>query len=162
MLALMKIVLTSSLLCMSPICLTASGNAPEFALNIYHLDESVSQIKISSLPVISFEGDNVIVESPNLNMTIPVNEINYMEYKDLSGESSIGTIDLVPVSFVGKNILLNFPDGNNEVKIYDIAGREMISVNYHEPGAQVLSLSDLTSGIYVVCINSKVFKIALR
>jgi hypothetical protein len=107
-----------------------------------------------------FNLSQLIIKSDNQTIEIPYDQISYFTYSE-NEESSISD---VLIGGENKNELWLFsePLTTENFTVYTIDGQKIFMNLYQKDGMQILNLASLASGIYIIKVNNKSYKITKR
>ena len=121
---------------------------------LYIVTSETSTYAVSQLKKITFSNGNVVVEKTDgTSTTTPMASISRMYFGALS--TAIQDVNMDGNNFDGKNIIMAT---SGRVRIFRASG-QMVSDGNYEPG-QAVSIENLPTGVYVVEIGGKSFKVA--
>lgn len=118
-------------------------------------------IKLSDKPKMSFDGENMLLESAIVSKTLKRKDIAKIKVDDYSsGTEMIFDTTKNPVwNFVSKDMIIakGLQPGQS-VDIYNISGNLILRKYADADGNAELSVSDLNSGIYLIKSKNSSFK----
>lgn len=141
------------------IALSAKAQNKE-VLNVWMTDGTKSSVLLDYHPTVVFNLSQLIIKSDNQTIEIPYDQISYFTYSE-NEESSI--TDVV-IGGGNKNELWLFsePLTTENFTVYTIDGQKIFMNLYKKGGLQILNLASLASGIYIIKVNNKSYKITKR
>lgn len=141
------------------IALSAKAQNKE-VLNVWMTDGTKSSVLLDYHPTVVLNLSQLIIKSDNQTIEIPYDQISYFTYSE-NEESSISD---VLIGGENKNELWLFsePLTTENFTVYTIDGQKIFMNLYQKDGMQILNLASLASGIYIIKVNNKSYKITKR
>ncbi len=141
------------------IALSAKAQNKE-VLNVWMTDGTKSSVLLDYHPTVIFNLSQLIIKSNNQTIEIPYDQISYFTYSE-NEESSISD---VVIGGENKNELWLFSETltTENFTVYTIDGQKIFMNLYQKDGMQILNLASLASGIYIIKVNNKSYKITKR
>lgn len=141
------------------IALSAKAQNKE-VLNVWMTDGTKSSVLLDYHPTVVFNLSQLIIKSDNQTIEIPYDQISYFTYSE-NEESSISDVE---IGGENKNELWLFsePLTTDNFTVYTIDGQKIFLNLYQKGGMQILNLASLASGIYIIKVNNKSYKITKR
>ena len=145
------------------------ADSTSIALRLHFNDGSVVTYLLSRRPRVTFSDGNIIITTNSIEATYPTSDIAKLTYRyqeDSEEEDEESGIDNILVDETSFNIkggvimLSGFTEGST-ARVYTIGGLMVQSVQM-ESGSCSIPLSSLPSGVYVISVNGKSFKIAKK
>ncbi len=128
-------------------------------LVLWHADGTQTRIALYKKPQITFQGENVNIISPVLNLQYPSTNVLKFTYEGKPSSVDIPKNDAY-YHQEGECIVFDKSITSNEVALYTSSGTR-IPIQIHETGRGLsLSLSNIPSGIYLLSIEGKTIKFA--
>lgn len=121
---------------------------------------STTSVEISKISAITFQGNVMLVATPDGQMTLPTDDINQISFElSMSGVDNINESLSENLSITNDRgvISVNAADGSAiSLNIFDIKGQCCMSVR--GDGAVTADTSVLPKGIYIIKVNDKIVK----
>lgn len=119
-------------------------------------------VELGNLKRITFSGTTVNVEQTNGTVSsASMGEINRIYFGDFTAIDDVRPQNRELVTYVTReDIAINSPAGT-AVTIFDVIGAQVISIRLRSEG-EVISISQLPKGIYIVKANDRTAKILRR
>lgn len=131
-------------------------------------DTSTVYLPLEDEPKITFHvGDNwniyeyMTIESNDEQLTVWLPEQDKLEVREVSGVDVIADDDNSEMSIVGKEIIVETAISNIPYFIANING-QIIAAGELPIGLSSISLSSYQSGIYIITIDKKSFKVHIK
>lgn len=115
-------------------------------------------IMLSDDLVISFDGDEMLAQSSNVDLRFSLDEVSGWNYIEPLSVGAPG-IDTVSVNRDGRVVTL--APVKSGVNVYTLSGRAVMSVGTAD-GVAVADLSELGAGGYILCVDGVSIKMILR
>lgn len=127
-------------------------------LVLHHRDGTITDIQLYTEPSVKFSEEKIIVTSPVLNMEYPVHDILRFTYKDRDTGILSPKIDQCFTREQDRLVFHNVKS-MSDINIFTPRGVRQ-QVDFTQLGTDImLFLSDIPSGIYLISVNGKSFKI---
>ncbi len=135
------------------------------ALVVALKDYSKVEFCLSESPRVKFDTDKIIVSSKTLSGEYPISTVRSVYF---------AKIDATSIKQIEKNTLRIIYDGHSvytikgldrddEVRVYDMSGRQIVMVSSKNKEAVVVSLQDNSKGVYIINVGGKhSFKVVKR
>lgn len=133
-----------------------SGNAL-----LVQMKSGESQVfMLASEPVITFDGGDCIVKSVDFGATYAMSEIDFAKivYADPASVDEIQAALVVDLSNP-ECVVIKGMAANGAVRLFDLSGVEVRRTSADDCGEASLSLSGLSSGVYIVNTKETTFKL---
>ena len=139
----------------------ASGSS---ALTIHVTDGSKVTFLLSERPAVTFSDGYLLITSDDADASYPLSDVIKFTFGDIDDEDT--GIDSLPVDettfgYDGGAIVVTGLNSGSTAKVYTIGGMMVHSESISD-GSWTYSLSSLSSGIYIININGKSFKISKK
>lgn len=129
------------------------------SLTIWNRDNSaIKVINLKDEPLITISEESMQITTPELVLSYGIKEVHKFTYSDF--ETGISN-KLSPVDFYqeGLRIVLHNVRSKNGIALYGVNGMS-IPINVEQQGDKyVISLDDLSSGVYLLNVDGKTTKI---
>lgn len=136
--------------------LTASAQTQ--VLVLHHKDNTTTDVELYTKPKITFEGDNMLINSSVLNMELKVGDVVRFSYKEKSTNIEHPKTDATYTQQNGLIIFNGIQDAG-KIAVYKSDGTR-IPVRFSNYSGQLgFPLSSLPTGVYILSINGKTAKI---
>lgn len=132
-------------------------------LEVYLYDGSVTTLRLSDNPEITFADADVTFLGNNIDLTVPFAQIQGMKYHDgvnLSVNPARQSDSTIRV--IGKSLHINNSAAAASLSVYSLSGRLLKRLAAIPEGSTVISLSDLPAGIYIVNLNNQSLTVKLH
>ena len=143
------------------ICLGTTAQANSMQFSIYTLDGNVSTYKLDDNPKIDVKEDHLIIFNNSIEVSFDFSNLQKLVYNsEVTGIESIHSIEDQPVLLLEGNYIKISPlQKEAQISIYDTKGMQIetkcLDANQHH----VISISDLTQGLYIITLNKTTYKI---
>lgn len=148
--------------------LVANSQESKKVLVLLKNDASTVYLPLEDEPKITFHvGDNwniyehMTIESNDEQLTVWLPEQDKLEVREVSGVNVIADDDNSEMSIVGKEIIVEAVIANIPYSIANING-QIIASGELPIGLSTISLSSYQSGIYIITIDKKSFKVHIK
>ena len=112
-------------------------------------------LSLDTNPVITFDGEYLMVSNNLTSFTFPLAEIE--EYR-VSEASGVREIRILPYLSDGEIIIKDLPQGT-KAYIYSLDGKVIKNMETNNIGTVCLKLSDLPKGTYIISAGKTKFKL---
>lgn len=147
-----KSVILFLLMLLSQVCLA------EDELTVFHKDGNKTVFALSTTPVITFSGEDMMVKSNILEITIPIEYVDY--YTVNSSETGIENINKSDgFELDNESVNLTGLNPNEVVRVVSLNGIVLQTHLADSQGTAKINLSSLTKGCYIIKSKSNSFKI---
>ena len=132
-------------------------------LTVHITDGSQVTFLLSERPKVSFSDGCLIITSSEANSTYFLSDVSKFTFGEIETNSGIGHVqnDETSLSLEGGAIVVTGLKEGSTAKVYTIGGITIHSEKV-DGGTWTYSLSSLSSGVYIISINGKTFKIAKK
>lgn len=130
-------------------------------LVLLHADGTTTDVELATKPKVTFENNKVLITSTILNIEYPKKDVLRFTFKSSStGMQSVRN----NVGYSNENGELVFHGVNNTDKIgvYTVKGIRVPAKIKRSGSQATLSLSALSSGVYIINVNGRTSKIVKR
>lgn len=148
--------------------LAAAAQETQKCLVLLKNDDSTVYFPLDDEPKIKFQvGDNwriyeqMTIESNNEQLTVWLPEQDKLEIWEVSGVDVIADDGNSEMSIVGKEIIVEAAIANVSYSIANLNG-QIIAAEELPIGLSTISLSSYQSGIYIITIDKKSFKVHIK
>lgn len=141
------------------IALSAKAQNKE-ALNLWMTDGTKASVLLDYHPTVVFNLSQLIIKSDNQTIEIPYDQISYFTYSE-NEESSISDV-VIGGENQNEFWLFSEPLTTENFTVYTIDGQKIPKNLYQKGGLHIFNLASLASGIYIVKVNNKSYKISKR
>lgn len=141
--------------------LASKAQLESTALVLWHADGTNTEIALFKRPNISFSGGKVFVTSDVLNLEYDAADVVRFTYKGATTSIS-SVITEADYEYQGDCIVFQGIKGSDRVAIYNAAGVRVPVSLRTMGGGQVIQLSSLPAGVYILSVNAKSSKFTKR
>jgi hypothetical protein len=129
------------------------------ALVLHHADGTTTDVELYTQPRIEFKGDRVIITSPVLDMEYAADDILHFTYKG-KGTSGINShLKQADYSQENDKLIFHGVKSTDKVAVYKTNGvRVPVRLNTTADDNVTLSLSAISSGVYLLSVNGRTSK----
>ena len=141
-----------------------SADSVATSLIVHTKDGSQVAFLLSERPKVSFSDGYLLISSSEADATYPLSDVLMFTFEEIESEAT--GLSLLPAdenSFAlegGAIVVTGLKEGST-AKVYTIGGITIHSEKV-DGGTWTYSLSSLSSGVYIISINGKTFKIAKK
>ena len=135
---------------------TQSSFANDATITIRQKGGNETVLELSTNPIITFDGDNMLVTNEFTNVVIPLTDI--MEYIVSEAATSINVVSSTPLFENGRIRFTNLPKGL-PVCVYAVDGKLASKQIVDDSGMVSIDLTCLPKGVCVISIQSRNIKI---
>lgn len=129
-------------------------------LNVWMTDGTKSSVLLINHPIVVFNSSQLVIKSDSQTIEIPYDKVSHFSYTK-EEDSSISD---VIIGSDDKDEFWLFPEGSTteNIYVYMIDGQK-IPLNVHHKGEiYVLNFASLASGVYIIKVNNKSYKITKK
>ena len=112
-------------------------------------------IELSTNPVITFEGTNMVVTNNYTRYEIPLEDIEEYSVKEATG---INSIAIAPQYLNGRVVFREIPPGTS-VCIYTLDGRLVDKIDADGSGKVDICIKSMPKGVYIIRVLNKSIKV---
>ena len=129
---------------------------------ITNTDGTVNKFALQDAPVLTYEGNNLVVTCNDATLTTALGDIEQWSFEmaDLDGIDEAETTPKAILSF-GKANLTGLKSGSI-ISIYSIDGKAVSSLRADGEGNVNIDLSQLPGGIYIIRTPNQSYKISVK
>ncbi len=129
---------------------------------VFHL-KSGGQITFAmeENPVITFEGENMLVKSKTVNYSVPIGDINSYDFSETTEIEQVQKKPSNP-AFANGHVVFSQLKTGNKVYVYAIDGRQLRLYAADSTGTVDVDLTTLPKGLYVLRSPDTTIKIINR
>lgn len=134
------------------------------SLIVHTKDGSQVAFLLSERPKVSFSDGYLLITSSEADATYPLSDVLMFTFEEIESEAtglSLLPADETSFALEGGAIVVTGLKEGSTAKVYTIGGI-MIHSEKVDGGTWTYSLSSLSSGVYIISINGKTFKIAKK
>ena len=139
----MKKAATILVMTLLSLCLHAQDGAQ---LLIVYKDGSETLLSLSARPVVSFEGDTMVVESEEAHLSMPIDDVGFYKVVDPEG---IRESLVVPAFTAGHVVFTGLPKGTKAI-VFTIDGKVAGSQRADDLGQVDVDMGRFAKGTYLV------------
>ena len=133
-------------------------------LTVHITDGSQVTFLLSERPKVSFSDGCLLITSSEADATYPLSDVLMFTFEETESEAtglSLLPADETSLALEGGAIVVTGLKEGSTAKVYTIGGI-MVNSEKVDGGTWTYSLSSLSSGVYIISINGKTFKIAKK
>lgn len=166
----MSLIHRSSLLALVGVLFTAlcaSAATPLKSVQINYADNSTMLVHIEGDMSTKFEDGNLLMQCSKGNISIPVSKLKGFSFSTLPGSDkewlALESVKSETISFTisADNLCISNLEPGTKITVTNIAGQTLKSLSARTTEVQ-LPLDNFTKGIYILTVNNKSLKIALK
>lgn len=132
-----------------------------YSLVVEHPDGS-TQFQLSVHPVISYSGDDLIINVPDGTFSYLRSEVKRIYFTQETNSAATVKSDL-KVSLIGDMLSISGIENAEDVKVYDLTGRRVNVKATVEPGTILINFTQMPKDTYIISIiNHQSLKISLK
>ena len=154
-----------------PMCLVAFSLVPvpmlaestATALTVHIKDGSEVTFLLSEQPAVTFSDGYLLITSSDAEMSYPLSDVVKFTFKDADETTGIDNTSVGEASFAfdGGSVVVSGLKAGSNARVFATDGTTLHSEEV-SGDSWSYSLSSLPSGVYIVSINGKTFKIAKK
>lgn len=136
---------------------------PDSYLEVYLYDGNVTTIRLCDNPEIKFAGDDLTFLGDNIDLTVPFTSVQGILYHENS------TLSVMPIQqsesvirVLGKNVHISNLDSEASITVYSPNGMLLKQISAVSEDSTIISLSDLSDGVYIIKVNNQSLKVKLH
>lgn len=135
--------------------------AAQTTLHVWKADGTTTDIRLYTRPLVTFEGDKVVITSPVATFTYDAREVLRFTY---SGTETAVRRPKGDASYrqEGKLLIFDAKVKSSEIHLFSEDGKRLPTRVQNVHGRPTLSLSTLAAGVYVLSVNGQTSKILKR
>ena len=129
-------------------------------LTIHFKNGTTTNIKLYTRPIISFEGEQIVLKSPVANISYPSSEVVRFTYMKNGVPVGINTPNN-DGAYIQSNDQIVFDKGLKveNIQLFSEDGKCLTPVISNANGRCAMSLSSLPAGVYILNVNGQTSKI---
>lgn len=133
------------------------------SLIVHSKDGSSVAYALSEYPKVTFEDSYLLIKSTNIDVSYPLSDMWKFTFEPVDIETAINAVsaDKSSFSYADGAIVLSGLNGKSFLQVYTIDGvlRHSEKIN---TSTFIYPFSELPSGIYIINVNGKTFKISKK
>lgn len=152
-----------------PACFTTwSLSARQKSLAVVTIDGAKTNYKLKSNPEVTFDGNNLIVESDGERIEYPLTKVDKIFYEEevnppiITGVETPDMDSSKPYVENGRFLIISGLANDTNVEVFGTDGRLYMSFKVEAQSVQRISLGHLSSGVYLVKINNTTHKLLVK
>lgn len=141
------------------LCLPATADEVE-TLHIWMADGTETTVQLYTRPQVTFDGTVVRISSPVQTLEFPSADVLRFTYSGVDTSTAIDGIEkTADYRNDGDNLYFNGNVTVDKIQIYTADGKS-VPLHIHTVGSQLcLPLSDIPTGIYLLNVNGRTYKL---
>ena len=143
------------------ICFVMSAQANPMQFSIYTFDGNISTYKLDDNPKIEIKENQLIIFNKSIEVSFVFSNLQKLVYQSsLSNIDAVQNIEQQPVLFLEDNYIKILPlQKVAQISIYDMNGMLIDTKELEANQHHLISISDLTQGLYIISLNNTTYKI---
>ena len=151
---------------LSLVSLFLLGAATAMASNVLviHLTsgETYSYILLDEAPVISFQGDQIVVTASSRTLQFSMQAVTYFNYENSDATGIEEEISPNGMEMNGDRLVFNGLPAGCPIYIYGVGGQLYLKMEADADGNAIVDLTSLSTGVYIVKANEISTKITKK
>lgn len=111
---------------------------------------------LTTNPVITFEGENMVIVNSFTSITIPIEDIdNYVISKDATEVSEL----VLQPQYTRNHVIFTGIAKGTRINVYTIDGKDVVKNESDDSGIVDINLDSLPKGMYIIKVSNKSIKV---